>query len=297
MNTNDLGITNLKPMSVWDILDTTFSLYRRHFLLYLSIVMIYFLSNIIEYSIKGFLSENNVNQLVASLASLPFAVLAMGGIVIATVAIYRGEEITTKKVLRQSLHKLWTLIKVHFLWRMAQVIPFVFISLSIVSVIRTRSWALVVLSAIICLPFLLYFTVRWIFYFEAVIVENTNAIGALYRSSDLVQDNWWQVFGAIILIALSSYAIQYIFVLSIGTTFLLLDLSGGADFRTIVEWSIMQNVLDSNSYVFYVIMTGSRQIINSLIIPVWGIGIVLLYFDRRIRKEGYDIEQTATTME
>ena len=284
-------------MSVWDILDTTFSLYRRHFLLYLSIVMIYFLSNIIEYSIKGFLSENNVNQLVASLASLPFAVLAMGGIVIATVAIYRGEEITTKKVLRQSLHKLWTLIKVHFLWRMAQVIPFVFISLSIVSVIRTRSWALVVLSAIICLPFLLYFTVRWIFYFEAVIVENTNAIGALYRSSDLVQDNWWQVFGAIILIALSSYAIQYIFVLSIGTTFLLLDLSGGADFRTIVEWSIMQNVLDSNSYVFYVIMTGSRQIINSLIIPVWGIGIVLLYFDRRIRKEGYDIEQTATTME
>ena len=297
MNTNDLGITNLKPMSVWDILDTTFSLYRRHFLLYLSIVMIYFLSNIIEYSIKGFLSENNVNQLVASLASLPFAVLAMGGIVIATVAIYRGEEITTKKVLRQSLHKLWTLIKAHFLWRMAQVIPFVFISLSIVSVIRTRSWALVVLSAIICLPFLLYFTVRWIFYFEAVIVENTNAIGALYRSSDLVQDNWWQVFGAIILIALSSYAIQYIFVLSIGTTFLLLDLSGGADFRTIVEWSIMQNVLDSNSYVFYVIMTGSRQIINSLIIPVWGIGIVLLYFDRRIRKEGYDIEQTATTME
>ncbi len=284
-------------MSIWDILDTTFSLFRRHFLLYLSIVTIYFLSNIIEYSIKGFLSENSVNQLVASLASLPFAILGMGGIVIATTAIYLGDEITSIEALRQSLHKLWTLIKAHILWRLAQAIPLIFISLSITSIVPTGSWALLVLSAVICLPFLLYFTVRWIFYLEAVIVENTNAIGALYRSSDLVQDNWWQVFGAIILITLSSHAIEYIFVFSIGTTFILFDLAGGTNFITIFEWSIMQKVLDSNSYVFYVTMIGSKQIINSLIQPIWIIGVVLLYFDRRIRKEGFDIEQTATSME
>lgn len=287
-------ITTLKPMSVWDILDTTFSIYRRHLLLYLSIVAIFFLSNLIDYSIKGFLSDNNLKQLVASLVSLPFAILSMGGIVVATAAIYLGEEITTINALKQSLHKLWTLIKAHILWRMAQVIPLIFIFLSITSIFRTGTWALVVLSAIICLPILVYFTVRWIFHFEVVIVENTRAIGALQRSSDLVRDNWWSVFGAIILISLASHAIQYIFEFSVGAMFILLDFAGGTDLRAIFEWSILQNVLDSNNFVFYITMISSKLILNSLIIPIWVIGVVLLYFDRKIRKEGYDLERNAT---
>ena len=294
METHNNGLTKLQPMTVWDILDTTFSLYRRHFLFYLSLISIYFISRIIEYSLKGILSDNNLKQLVASFASLPFAILSMGGVVVATAAIYLGEEITTINALKQSLHKLWTLIKAHILWRMAQVIPFIFIFLSITTIIRTGSLALVVLSAIICLPILIYFTVRWIFYLESVIVEDTTAVGGLQRSSDLVRDNWWYIFGVLILILLSSHAIQYIFEFSISTLFILFNIAGGTDFRSILEWSIMQKVLDSNSFVFYATMISSKLILNSLIIPIWVIGVVLLYFDRRIRKEGYDLERNAT---
>jgi len=41
---------------------------------------------------------------------------------------------------------------------------------------------------------------------------------------------------------------------------------------------------------FYAIMTCTDLILKTLIFPIWVIGIVLLYFDLRIRKEGFDIE-------
>ncbi|MCY4403859.1 MAG: hypothetical protein OXD54_14920 [Candidatus Poribacteria bacterium] len=295
MQTNNDQLSRLQPLGVWDILDTTFSLYRRHFLLYLSFITIYFISNLIDYTVKGYLSDNNLKQLLASIASQPIALLCLGGMVVVTASIYLGNEITTINALKHTFKRLWTIIKSYILWRLAQAIPLFLISLSMTSVIHIGSWALVVMTIVIGLPILIYISVRWIFYLEAVLVENTNAIGALQRSSDLVRENWWRVFGTVVLLLLSSSAFQYIFELSISSIFLLFNLAGGTDFRSIVEWSFMNKVLDTNSFLFYIIMIGSKFVINSLVVPIWVIGVVILYFDRRIRKEGYDLERNATS--
>ncbi len=65
------------------------------------------------------------------------------------------------------------------------------------------------------------------------------------------------------------------------------------DLRNMVEWSILETVLDSDNFLFYAIMTCTDLIMTALIFPIWVIGVTLLYFDRRVRKEGYDIELTA----
>ncbi len=276
----------LKPIGVWNILDMTYSLYRKHFSLFLGITAIFFFSNIIEYSIKGFFVKSDLRQIIASLTAMPFAVLSMGGIVVAASTIYFDKEITSENALLQSLKHLVSLMISHIKWRMAQVIPLVLIIVSTRSIISTGSISLVVLTVAICLPFLIYFSVRWIFYLETVLLEKCSLGDALRRSSELVENNWWQVFGTLLLILLSSYAIQYIFEFSIGLVFIIFDIAGGANFRTILEWSIMDNVLDTSSYPFYLIMIASKLFLNALILPIWVIGVMLVYIDRRIQKEG-----------
>lgn len=47
------NLSKLKPMGVADILDGTFSFYSIHLALFLGIASIYFIANLIEYSLKG----------------------------------------------------------------------------------------------------------------------------------------------------------------------------------------------------------------------------------------------------
>ena len=49
--------------------------------------------------------------------------------------------------------------------------------------------------------------------------------------------------------------------------------------------------LGSGSLLFYAIMTSPDLILKTFIFPIQVIGITLLYFDQRIRKEGFDLER------
>ena len=107
------------------------------------------------------------------------------------------------------------------------------------------------------------------------------------------RSKWWQILGILILILLASYAIAIIFKLSLGFILIFTKLAGNTDLRNIVKWSILETVLDSDNFLFYAIMTCIDLIMTALVFPIWVIGVTLLYFDRRVRKEGYDIQLTA----
>ena len=130
------------------------------------------------------------------------------------------------------------------------------------------------------------------FYVETILIEKYSGSAALGRSGELVQGNWLQVCLTVFMIILSSYAVRYILEISLGIVLITANLTGGADFRSLLEWSILDKVLDTGSYPFYVVMTCSQMLLKALVIPIWVIGVVLLYFDRRVRKEGYAIEQS-----
>ena len=55
---------------------------------------------------------------------------------------------------------------------------------------------------IIGFPFAIYFGVRWIFVMQTASLERCGPVSALARSSNLVRDNWWRVFGILLLIAI-----------------------------------------------------------------------------------------------
>ena len=138
--------------------------------------------------------------------------------------------------------------------------------------------------------------VCWVFHMPIVLLEESRVIYALRRSSELVRSKWWQILGILILILLASYAIAIIFKLSLGFILIFTKLAGNTDLRNIVKWSILETVLDSDNFLFYAIMTCIDLIMTALVFPIWVIGVTLLYFDRRVRKEGYDIQLTATIL-
>lgn len=103
---------------------------------------------------------------------------------------------------------------------------------------------------IIGIPFAIYFGVRWSFIWQAALLEGTGARGALSRSSELVKGNWWRVLGII-------------FVLGI--------------------------IVGVISLILGLIPIVGSAIGAILAMPITIVGATLLYYDLRLKKEGYNL--------
>jgi len=120
---------------------------------------------------------------------------------------------------------------------------------------------LVLLSVtIICIPLAIFFVVAWLFNSQAAALQRASPARALKTSSKLVKDNWWRVVEILFL----SILILLVIALVLGLFSLpLLFLAP------------------------YMLLPVGTIILG----PVGLIVTVLLYFDLRVRKEGYTLEQ------
>ncbi|HYL99480.1 MAG TPA: hypothetical protein VEZ90_11035 [Blastocatellia bacterium] len=122
---------------------------------------------------------------------------------------------------------------------------------------------------------LLAFVSRIVFWPQALMIEGQSAGSALGRAFKLGAKNWYKV-GAI---ALFNYfvttSLLLAMVLPVGVV-LYLTGSLTADILLKPGWSAMY--------------TAASQLTSMLVLPIWIISFTFLYFDSRVRKEGYDIE-------
>ena len=119
---NNSGIPTLQPIGFGEILDITFSLYRKYFLLFLAIVIIHFFGKLVEYSLENFLSDFPLKNLIVSSVSEPAMFVSMGGIIIATATTYLGKRTTSSAVLRSTLQRFFTMLGGYVLWLLCFVI-------------------------------------------------------------------------------------------------------------------------------------------------------------------------------
>ncbi|MBT3362497.1 MAG: hypothetical protein HN929_00850 [Chloroflexi bacterium] len=108
---------------------------------------------------------------------------------------------------------------------------------------------------VVGIPLAIYYAIRWIFALQAVLFEGIAPLTALDRSSKLVEDNWWRIFGimAILVIIAGAIAIGFFFIPTVGLTLFIA--------------------------VFLIVS-----------LPIIVIGNTMLYFDVRVRKEEYNKE-------
>ena len=250
--------TSLQPMGFTDILDTTFSLYRNRFRLFLGISAVYLISHI---------AFSTYTHEAIYFCELFVLVLCYGWLTFASAQAYLGKHVTARAALKRVKNRFWSFVGSSLLY-----------------------WLVVVLLSVtvIGVPFAIYFWTRWGLYTQAVMVEETSAKNALKRSRELVKGAWWRVFGIMFAILLISLIIDLILIASATLIFALSGIAGEIDLLEMIR----QTMWDPHGYIEGILhlLHAIQTAIDALTMPILPIGLTLLYFDRRIRKEGFDIE-------
>ena len=109
-----------KLMGFADILDATFSLYRKHFSLFLGLAAFSVLAELalhllVDFS-EFFLHRSLLLGIATVLITFTFSIMGMGGIVIGSGATYLGENITIHSVLQRTMDRFWQLLGCFLLW-------------------------------------------------------------------------------------------------------------------------------------------------------------------------------------
>ncbi len=297
-NGEEAAAASLRPMGFSDILDSMFSLYRNHFRLFLSICSVYFIYGLVTDVLIGVstLSAASSGQfgtlmlIAVALDLIGFLVMAIvvSAIIFGSAQTFLGKEINAGDAFKQTERRLWSYLGSNFLYGLV-----------------------VGLLMITCLgiPFAIFFAFRWIFCSLAAVFEEQSATKALKRSGELVKGGWWRVFGIMIAIFLLLLFVQFIiqfslmFVLGLtqatGEDGNIVDrlrevfspsATGDEDLADIWRQILLPQLTTWRELIAYAIQTAINLAINCLMLPVSCIGVTLVYFDRRIRKEGFDIE-------
>jgi hypothetical protein len=114
----------------------------------------------------------------------------------------------------------------------------------------------------------IYLLVAWAVAVPVLMVEGTKGAKAIGRSYDLVRHNWWRTFGTLL--------VGFIF---IGLFNFLLDLvARGAD-----------GVANDSVYLWALIYDALNGLGTVITAPLQAAIIIVIYFDLRVRKEGFDV--------
>ena len=264
----------LRPLEIGDLLDETFRMYRRHFLLFagLSVLLSIPTAALSGFSyfalFNGLLQQTSPGEISASpqpnlgvletllvtygigaLISLILVPFIYGAVTYAACESALGRPVTASGVLMGVLGRYFSLL---------------------------GYWVLIGLMAILfcLLPLWIWIWVGWAVVMPVMFVENVGLGAAMSRSWRLVERRWWRTFLIIFLL----FVVYEVVRIALGAY---LALAQG----------LLQLLFPSVVILWFTAAT--TVIVDSLVNPVIQIAIVLIYFDLRVRKEALDLFQLA----
>lgn len=287
--TDNHQMPTFQPMGLGGILDTTLSLYRNNFPLFLKILAIYFVLIALQEAVFVWLLkitntpnlESFISDVKSQLDNLVY-MLCIGVTVIASSKIYSGRPITFQTALQQFRSQFLTYLGGSLLF----LIPFMILTVDSIGMSMLRA-----LLNLMVLPFLCVFYVSWVFYGHAIVLERFTSVEAFGRSWALVQGTWMRVFRIIVAILLLEMGVYYILGNSVGIVLALLGVVGESSLtETIGDLFTLKYEDMRPTSVDTLIMYFVYHAVETFALPIYAIGVTLLYFDLRIRKEGFDLE-------
>jgi hypothetical protein len=127
----------------------------------------------------------------------------------------------------------------------------------------------------------LWLMIRFSLASPALMLEKQSITKSMRRSAKLVRGSWWRVFGIQLLAAIIAYIVASIIVIPFAVLAAALSGDGFTGF------------LDSSADLgwTFLIVSGIGSVIGSMItFPITAGVTVLLYIDRRIRREALDLD-------
>ena len=296
---------NLRAMGVGELLDTALSLYRRHFRSFLSIASGYSITILIWASVL-FLNDSigKTERIVIWIPTVIIIfsgfVLVVSGLILATTQAYLVGTVKMGTVLRRGGRRFFPCFLSLFLFGLLAIL--LVIALGALFTVLYESlgrdispstlYGGLVMLILICVSGC--FVTYWCFFASTILVEGKLIRTSLRRCHDLIRGTWWRIAGMIIAIFLFTFAVGSILRATLGS---LLMLTGIADagyikILRLALWDVPTKGRELS--LTHVLMFLGNLSIDTFTLPIWAIGGTLLYFDQRIRKEGFDIEVMAT---
>jgi hypothetical protein len=293
----------LRPLGVGDVLDELFTVYRRGFktflgisvlvdvpitILYLPFVPAYV--NFMERMQQASGGTSNPGAFVTpylgwGLAGIPVVLLTgmahllwLAATCYATSAVYLAQPLTVGGAYRLALGRFWAMLRLVLLGALFVV------SLTILAFVPVIVPPLLCISMPATLVVGIYLLVKWSIAAPALVLEERmGAVGALRRSWELVRGGWWRMFATFFVLSLLVGVLQSLGSgLSEALSSLLQAVAApGATFRP--AWIA----------VFAALLASAVGILWG---PLMYIGLTVMYYDRRVRVEAYDLSVLAQDM-
>jgi hypothetical protein len=268
----------LRPLSTGEILDRTFTLYRRNFLLFLGISaiphLLVLVLNLVRVSLtaspfpKATLHAGRVAAAPAAMPSLTGVMagamigmlvlvvslvaylLSQGGTVFAVSEIYLGRSITIVESFRRVSSELLSLFGVVMLNGLATLAGFICLIIPGVYILC---------RLIVCVP--------------AALMENIGARDSLERSFELTRDNAGRAFVILLLYFAVAFAAAGLFA-----------------WPFLIIMVVVAQKNPSQMIIWLQLMQVGSFVANVLVTPILTIASAILYYDLRVRKEAFDIQ-------
>ena len=296
----------LHAMGFGELLDTAFSLYRSHFRAFVAIASCFCIVMFLIFS--GVCFDNAVGRdanvgiwiLIIGVFLAGF-IFVVSGLIFAGAEAYLGRHIKIGAVLKQARHRFLRCFGGSLLLGLLAVL-FLFFSGVLLVAILTASLgntvdiigplSTLLLAAVVVAWFVTY----WCFFVAAVLVEGEVIGNAFRRSHELISGAWWRIVGTMFAILFLHLAVSIIMRIAIGSLLNLTRFMGVMEFLRTTQWTtLLQLLINKPEASFsYMLMFLINLGLDIFTMPIWVIGVTLLYFNQRIRKEGFDIEVMAT---
>jgi hypothetical protein len=251
----------LRPLSVGEILDTSFSLYRRHFGALATVSLVCTgLPLVLRLFVEaaGGLFAHLTLALLYGLSLGALSLIATGATVFIVSESYLGRPLTAREALMRATPYMGRIL---IAWLLIAVVIF------LGSLLIIFPGIILAVGLAVAIP--------------AVVLESgQSASGALSRSWELTRGSRWRIFG----LGITLFVLLYIPVVAIsGLVAFLLPRGSAAAFGP------------SSTATIVALAIGG--VIQLFIYPLFYCVLTVTYYDLRVRKEGFDLELLASSLQ
>ena len=281
----------LRKMEVSDVIDAAIRLYRRNFAQLLGIAAVVYVPVL---GLQALLLVQLMNLFMGTkgtgpagdqvpwaqliplgagwlgviLASAVLLPLAEGACCIAVSELYLGRTITVVEAYRRVLPSFWKLIGTYVLIGLIN-------GFAVVAIII--GFIMLILPGLAATAGFIWVEVVLLFCWPVVVLEGPWGPQAMVRSYALVKDYFWRILGTWILLGA---------IIVLGQMMLLWP----------IQIAAMVLLGDANPLMVQAVSQAAASVVAILMKPIVIIGTVLLYYDARIRREGFDLQVMAEAL-
>jgi hypothetical protein len=303
-----MDATELRPLTLGELLDHTFRLYRNHFWLFAGIMAIPSAFSI-PFSTYFFSMQSSVvtggppaPKAMIGMVLFAFSFLgffwavysmAIGATTYAVSEAYLGQKVTVRGAYRKVWGNFWRILGVVVIGLLRAIGMFVLVAIGMGIVIGLSAGliaavgrgagpsrilvgivAVIVigLTYLIGIGFWFWWSLRYAVSIPALLLENLGVLAALRRSVQLTRGRRWQMLVAVLLCTIIAYVGVILF--------------QGPFFMTMMLAARTGQLPDWLAYAFSI----SGAVGGAITGPILLIVLVLCYYDTRIRKEAFDLQ-------